>query len=189
MAGDEFNIVEGPALQQLQTLGWEYMDGTLLSPEVSDERDSLKDVVLQKRFTESVQRLNPWISEENLRKVVRDVTMGQYANLVEANQSIWNTINQCVSVQQDLGKGNKGQTVHIIDFEDVENNDYLCVNQFKVSGPVQNIIPDIILFVNGLPLVVIECKSPFVTDPIQSGINQLMRYANRRNPSDDEGAE
>ena len=59
MAGDEFNIVEGPALQQLQTLGWEYMDGTLLSPEVSDERDSLKDVVLQKRFTESVQRLNP----------------------------------------------------------------------------------------------------------------------------------
>ena len=189
MAGDEFNIVEGPALQQLQTLGWEYMDGTLLSPEVSDERDSLKDVVLQKRFTESVQRLNPWISEENLRKVVRDVTMGQYANLVEANQSIWNTINQCVSVQQNLGKGNKGQTVHIIDFEDVENNDFLCVNQFKVSGPVQNIIPDIILFVNGLPLVVIECKSPFVTDPIQSGINQLMRYANRRNPSDDEGAE
>ena len=50
MAGDEFNIVEGPALQQLQTLGWEYMDGTLLSPEASDERDSLKDVVLQKRF-------------------------------------------------------------------------------------------------------------------------------------------
>ena len=86
MAGDEFNIVEGPALQQLQTLGWEYMDGTLLSPEVSDERDSLKDVVLQKRFAESVRRLNPWISDENLRKVVRDVTMGQYANLVEANQ-------------------------------------------------------------------------------------------------------
>ena len=189
MAGDEFNIVEGPALQQLQTLGWEYMDGTLLSPEVSDERDSFKDVVLLKRFAESVQRLNPWISDENLRKVVRDVTMGQYANLVEANQSIWNTINQCVSVQQDLGKGNKGQTVHLIDFDDVENNEFLCVNQFKVSGPVQNIIPDIILFVNGLPLVVIECKSPFVTDPIESAINQLLRYANRRNPSDDEGAE
>ena len=78
MAGDEFNIVEGPALQQLQTLGWEYMDGTLLSPEVSDERDYSK-TWSYRSVSLSVQRLNPWISDENLRKVVRDVTMGQYA--------------------------------------------------------------------------------------------------------------
>jgi len=90
---------------------------------------------------------------------------------------------------QDLGKGNKGQTVHIIDFENPENNEFLCTNQFKVSGVNQNIIPDILCFVNGLPLAVIECKSPYITNPMEAGINQLLRYANLRTPENDEGAE
>ena len=66
---------------------------------------------------------------------------------------------------QDLWKGNKGQTVQIIDFKNHEINEFLCTNQFKVSG-IQNIIPDILCFVNGLPLAVIECKSPYVTNPM-----------------------
>ena len=110
---------------------------------------------------------------ENLRKVVRDLTKTPYSNLIEANQSIWNTINQCVSVMQDLGKGNKGQTVHIIDFDNLENNEFLCTNQFKVEGINQSIIPDIVLFVNGLPLVVIECKSPYITNPMEVGIDHF----------------
>ena len=189
MANDEFDLVEEPALVQLQSLGWEYLDGRELSPEESDERNSFKDVVLERRLTTSIKRLNPWISDENLRKVVRDLLATQYTNLVEANQSIWETLNQCVSVQQDLGKGNKGQTVRIIDFENPENNDFLCSNQFKVQGPEQNIIPDIVLFVNGLPLGVIECKSPYINNPMEAGITQLLRYANRREPSHNTGAE
>ena len=90
---------------------------------------------------------------------------------------------------QDVGRGNKGQTVKIIDFENLENNEFICTNQFKVSGINQNIIPDIVLFVNGIPLAVIECKSPYITNPMEAGIDQLMRYANRRNPEDHEGAE
>ena len=92
-------------------------------------------------------------------------------------------------MEQDLGKGRKGQTVKIIDFDNPDNNEFLCVNQFKVEGPNQNIIPDIVLFVNGLPLAVIECKSPYITNPMEAGINQLLRYANRRQPHEDEGAE
>ena len=186
---DELDKVELPLLTQLQSLGWLYVEGAKLSPDGSDERSSLKDVVLEQRLTASIKRINPWISDQNLHKVVRDLTKTTYANLVEANQSIWNTINQCVSVMQDVGKGNKGQTVHIIDFENPENNEFLCTNQFKVSGVNQNIIPDILLFVNGLPLVVIECKSPYITNPMEAGIVQLLRYANRRNPLHDEGAE
>ena len=189
MASDEFDKVELPALEQLQSLEWSYVEGATLSPEESDERSSLKDVVLEKRLTDSIRRINPWISDENLRKVVRDLTKTNYTNLIEANQSIWNSINQCVSVMQDIGRGNKGQTVHIIDFGKIENNEFLCTNQFKVKGVNQTIIPDIVLFVNGFPLAVIECKSPYITDPMQEGIDQLLRYANRRNPSDDEGAE
>ena len=189
MFDDEFLKVELPAIEQLQQLGWTYIDGKELSPENSDERGSFKDVVLNGRLTASVRRLNPWISDDNLRKVVRDLTAGQYTNLLEANKSIWETLNQCVSVQQDIGTGNKGQTVHIIDFDNPSNNDFVCANQFKVTGTTQTIIPDIVLFVNGLPLVVIECKSPYITNPMEAGINQLRRYANLRNPIEVEGAE
>ena len=189
MASDELDKVELPALEQLQSLGWSYVEGAKLSPDESDERSSLKDVVLEKRLTTSLKRINPWINDENLRKVIRDLTKTLYPNLVEANQGIWTQIIQCISVMQDLGKGNKGQTVHIIDFENLENNEFLCTNQFKVSGVNQNIIPDILCFVNGLPLAVIECKSPYITNPMESGINQLLRYTNRRTPEHNEGAE
>jgi type I restriction enzyme R subunit len=189
MGSPELDKVELPALEQLQALGWQYLEGAKLSPEESDERVSYKEVVLEKRLSLSIQRINPWISEENLHKVVRDLTRATYTNLIEANQKIWEVLNKCVSVMQDVGKGNKGQTVRIIDFDDPHNNEFLCVNQFKVNGSTQNIIPDIILFVNGLPLAVIECKSPYVTNPMEAGINQLLRYANRRNQQDDEGAE
>jgi type I restriction enzyme R subunit len=94
-----------------------------------------------------------------------------------------------ISVEQDLNKGRKGQTVKIIDFENPDNNEFLCVNQYKVEGAHQNIIPDVVLFVNGLPLAVIECKSPYITNPMEAGIDQLLRYANRRQPHEDEGAE
>ena len=189
MAADEFDKVELPAIEQLQSLGWEYVKGEDLSPDKSPERSSFKGVVLEKRLSDNIKRINPWISDQNLHKVVKDLTKTQYTNLIEANQAIWTILNECVSVMQDLGKGNKGQTVHIIDFENPENNEFLCTNQFKVSGVNQNIIPDILLFVNGLPLAVIECKSPYITNPMESGINQLLRYANRRTPEDDEGAE
>ena len=115
---DEFTKVELPALEQLQSLGWSYVDGSSLAPDVSDERSSFKDVVLEKRLTASIKRINPWINNENLRKIVCDLTRVPYPHLIEANRPpIWTSINQSASVMQNLGKGNKGQTVHIIDFE------------------------------------------------------------------------
>lgn len=189
MDSDELRLVEQPALDQLQSLGWKYIDGRSLVPESSDERSSLKEVVLEKTLRNSLRRINEWISEDNLSKVIRDLIRNQYTNLLEANQKNWELLIQYISVSQDLGSGLRSQTVKIIDFENIEKNDFHCVNQFKVSGPSQNIIPDIILFVNGLPLAVIECKSPFITNPMEEGINQLLRYANRRNSQSDEGAE
>ena len=157
------------------SLGWQYLHGSKLSPESSEERQYFKDVVLVKRLTDSVKRINPWINDSNLRAVVRELTHLSVATLMEANQSIWETLVSYQSVIQDLGKGNKGQTVKVIDFDNPENNDFLCTNQFKIEGVNQNIIPDIVLFVNGLPLAVIECKSPYITNPMESGIDQLMR--------------
>ncbi len=188
-SSDEFDKVEEPALEQLQSLGWNYVHGSKLSPDESNQRAYLSDVVLVSRLETAIRKINPWINEANLNQVVRTLTKVQTATLMEANQSIWESLTRYMSVEQDLGKGRKGQTVKIIDFENPGNNEFLCTNQFKIAGAIQNIIPDIILFVNGLPLAVIECKSPYITNPMESGIDQLMRYANRRNPHENEGAE
>ncbi len=189
MAGDERQLVEAPALEQLKSLGWQHLDGTTLHPEQTNKRSSLKEVVLTPNLEQAIQRINPWISEDNLSKVVREVTLIQTSTLMEANQLFWERLTQYFSVDQDLGSGRRGQTLKLIDFDNPEHNEFLCVDQFKIQGPTQNIIPDILLFVNGMPLGVIECKSPFVTDPMAEGINQLRRYANLRNPGDSEGCE
>ena len=195
MFQDEVEKVELPAIEQLTRLGWTYVPGADLAPVLpvdgapAGERSYYRDVVLSKRLEAAVLRLNPWISDENLRKVVREFTHPNHAGLMEYNQSIYDLLVSYLSVEQDLGAGHKGQTVKVIDFDNPKNNEFLCTNQFKVEGPNQNIIPDIVCFVNGLPLAVIECKSPYVADAVAEGINQLRRYANLRSPEDDEGAQ
>jgi len=182
MFKDENDKVEQPALQQLQNLGWKYVTGLELAPLASAEdspnrRDYLRDVVLVNRLEASLRKLNPWISEENLRKVMREITHPIHAGLMEYNHAIYQMLVHYLSVEQDLGKGRKGQTVRIIDFDEPSNNDFLCTNQVKYEGAHQNIFPDIVCYVNGLPLAVIECKSPYITDPMAEGIDQLRRYA------------
>lgn len=188
MNQDELNKVEVPAIDQLKQLGWTYIHGAELTPE-SGARAYMRDVVLVKQLESAIKRINPWISDENLRKVSRELTHPNFAGLMDYNHAIYQTLVNHQSVEQDLGKGRKGQTVKIIDFNNLANNEFICTNQFKVDGVNQNIIPDIVCFVNGLPLAVIECKSPYITNPVAEGINQLRRYANLRHPHDDEGAE
>lgn len=195
MFKDEELKVEQPAIEQLIRLGWTYVPGASLAPlpagigSQKAERDYYRDVVLVSRLESALRKLNPWISDENLRKVMREITHPHHAALMEYNHSIYEMLVNYLSVEQDLGKGRKGQTVKIIDFDNPENNDFLCTNQFKIEGANQNIIPDIVCFVNGLPLAVIECKSPYKADAIAEGIDQLRRYANLRDPVNDEGAE
>lgn len=194
MSQDEFELSEKPALEQLQSLGWHYVTGKFLTPQ-SSERSSRSDVILIKRLNTAIKRINPWISEDNLNKVSRELVRINCTSLMEYNQKIYNKLTKYQSVEQDLGKGRKGQTVKLIDFDNIENNEFLCVNQFKIEGANGDIIPDIICFVNGLPLAVIECKDPYKntsSNPIAEAIDQLRRYANLRkeNTTDkDEGAQ
>jgi len=198
MYQDELNKVELPAIEQLKELGWTYIHGAELNPdslhaEGSGARAYLRDVVLVEQLNAAIKRINPWISDENLKKVSREITHPNFAGLMEYNHAFYQTLVNYLSVEQDLGKGRKGQTVKIIDFDNLDNNEFICTNQFKVEGANQKIIPDIVCFVNGLPLAIIECKSPYITSPMSEGINQLRRYANLRNPhgyvSGMEGAE
>ena len=136
MSQPELLYVEQPALDQLQSNGWSYKDGRELAPDNSNIRSSFKEVVLTPNLEQSIKRINPWISEENLRKIIRDITVIQTSTLMEANQWLWERLTQYFSVEQDLGKGRRGQTVKLIDFENIQNNEFLCINQFKVQGAI-----------------------------------------------------
>ena len=187
---DEYTIVEAPAIEQLKKLGYTYIQGDALSPDIENpERGSWRDVVLGRRLRGALKKINPWLSDDNLNKAVHDLTFINQASLIESNQWLYENLVKYMSYEQDLGNGRKGQTLKIIDFENIENNEFLVVNQFKVHGVKQNIIPDIVIFVNGLPLAVIECKSPYITQPITEAVNQLRRYQNIRYPHEHEGAE
>jgi type I restriction enzyme, R subunit len=85
-----------------------------------------------------------------------------------------------ITVTQNFGEGNEEKTVRLFDFDNPENNDFLVTNQFQLDGLKQPIYPDIVIFVNGIPLVLIECKSPSVKDPIQEAVEKnFARYQSR----------
>ena len=136
MSNDEFNKVELPAIKQLQSMGWTYFEGKNLSPEESDERASLKDVILEKRLRNSLKRINPWINDQNLSKVIRDLTSLSSFSFLEANQELRDKLVNFISVEQDIGKGRKNQTVKIIDFVNISNNEFILpgISTYIVNG-------------------------------------------------------
>ncbi len=182
--------VERPAIEQLKKLGYSHVHGSELTPDhPSKERERYNETVLVKRLSSAIKKINLWINDDNLQRIVRDTVVVTQSSLLEANEYIHDRIVKYISIEQDLGKGRKNQTVKLIDFDHPERNEFLVVNQFRIQGHKENIRPDLILFVNGLPLAVIEAKSPYKTNPIEEAIDQLRRYANLRNSKEQEGHE
>jgi type I restriction enzyme, R subunit len=169
----ETNLSESPAAALVSMLG--YTDVAADSLDV--ERDSARDAVLSKRLAAALKKLNPWISDDNVSKAVRSVTNVAASGLLDASEKLHTMLTHGWSVEQDVGAGKKGQTVRFIDYEHPLANDLLVTRQFTVLGGKKNIIPDIVVFVNGIPLVVIECKSPTLGDKwFEESVRQVLRY-------------
>lgn len=171
---NEKQLVENRLIEQLQGMDYEYHHG----PSLDTERETSNDVILRDRLAIALTRLNPWMNENNARKVLRSILFIEATSVMEANEKFHDMLVNYISVQQDLGKGKKNQTVKLIDFANPENNEYLVVDQFSITNSKGNIRPDLIIFVNGLPLVVIECKNPMlsINEQIGQGVKQLTRY-------------
>ncbi|WP_018923565.1 type I restriction endonuclease subunit R [Salsuginibacillus kocurii] len=171
---NEETLVEERMIAQLEQLGYTYVHGAALD----NERTSQTEVVLKERLRDAVKYLNPWLEENNVNKVVRKITHIEATSLMEANQHFHELLINHLSVQQDVGSGRKSQTVKLIDFNHIENNEFLITSQFSYTHANDTIRPDIVLYVNGLPLVVIECKSPVLQpeEQIGQGVKQLRRY-------------
>ncbi len=184
---NEYVDSERPTLETLKQLGWDVVDQQ--ETVWNDPRERESSAVLVPRLRAAVKRLNPWINENNLNKAVREIQQVAGTSTMDENAQIHEKLVQHTSVKQDLGYGLKHQTVTYIDYETPEKNDFFALNQFRVEGKIETIKPDIVLFVNGLPLGVIECKSPTITEPRSEALEQLQRYQNEREKTGNEGAE
>ncbi len=175
---NEKQLVENRMIDQLQEMGYEYFHGSSLDT----ERESANDVVLRERLIHAINKLNPWIDANNLNKIIRSLLHIEAASLIEANEKFHSLLVNYISVQQDLGKGKKNQTVKLIDFDTPENNEFLVVDQFSITDARGTVRPDLLIFVNGLPLVVIECKSPLlhIDEQIGQAVKQLRRYQDEK---------
>ena len=172
-------MVEDAALEWFGQLGYAIGHGLQLAPdEPAAERDSFGDVVLVGRLRAAIQRLNPGIPaearEEALRKVVRVGTPA----LTQTNRAFHRMLRDGVPVEYRRPDGSiAGDHVRLVDFDDMRANDFFAVNQFTVIEGQHNRRPDIVVFVNGLPLGLIELKNASDEDAtIWSAYAQLQTY-------------
>jgi len=175
------DAVEQAMLEWLASLGWSTAHGPDISPPDAKtpgtERASYRDVVLVDRLREAIARLNPHVPPGARDDALRRVLNPNVPGLVNANRQMHRWMVDGVPVEFQKDGETRGDRVRLLDFTDVAANEWLAVNQFSVQGPKLTRRPDMVLFVNGLPLAVIELKNPGDEDAdIWAAWNQLQAY-------------
>ena len=170
--------VEEVALEILSELGYTTIYGPDISPDGENpERSSYENVVLVERLKEAIDKFNPTIPDEAREQAVKQILRTESPKLVTNNKNFHNYLVNGVDVEYRHEGRIKGDIASLFDFETPENNDFLAVNQFTVIEGNHNRRPDIVLFVNGLPLAVIELKNPADEEAtIWSAYRQLQTY-------------
>ena len=173
------SIVEEAALEWFGELGYAVGHGPHMAPgEPAAERDSFGEVVLVGRLREAIRRLNPAIPDEARDEALRKVLRVGTPSLTQTNRAFHKMLRDGVDVEYPRPDGSiKGDKVILVDFDDPKANDWLAVNQFTVIETQHNRRPDIVVFVNGLPLSVIELKNASDEEAtIWSAYGQLQTY-------------
>lgn len=174
------STVESAALSWFEGLGYQVINGPDIAPgEPKAERESYEQVILEDRLLKSIQRINgnlmpPDVYNDAVNKVLRQ----ESPNLAENNKRFHKMLTDGVEVEYCDKNGRvKGDLVKLIDFDRPEKNDWLVVNQFTVVEDKHNRRPDIVVFVNGIPLAIIELKNPADEDAtIRGAFKQLQTY-------------
>lgn len=177
--------VENSMLEQLKNLKYSIESDEDIGPDsIRPERESHDIVILKKRFEDAVARLNPSIPPEAQQDAIRKITQSELPSLIEENRRIHKLITEGVDVEYYAEDGTLAAgKVILMDFEHPEQNDWLAVSQFVVITGQNNRRPDVVIFVNGLPLAVIELKAPGSdAATVFSAFNQLQTYKNQISP-------
>ena len=172
--------VEQVALDWLATLGWQVAHGPDIAPDTPGaERDDYGQVVLEGRLRDALARLNPDLPISALEDGLRKQTHPEGATLEARNRAFHRMLVNGVTVEYRTNDGAiRGEQAQVVDFDNPDKNDWLAVNQFTVTENRNNRRPDVVLFLNGLPLGVIELKNPADEDTtIWTAWQQLQTYA------------
>jgi type I restriction enzyme R subunit len=199
--GPEYEQVEKPLVQQLVRLGWEHMEGASPgTPKPTDpsksSRGHFSETFLTQRLRSAIHRLNrdpngrPWLDDHRISRAVSALDRIAASSLLEANQVATQLLREGITVDGLPGwDGGRDQRVNFIDWENPLRNDFVVVSQFRIDIPGTQgrkcIVPDEVLFVNGIPLALIECKKP--GSPMEEAVRQHLRYADRRDATPPEG--
>jgi type I restriction enzyme R subunit len=196
---DEKSKVEASLIAQLVGLGWSHVQGDIYSPAATG-RTSFHEVLLLDQVGDALRRLNlddrgdPWLDDARINDAISQLTRAAGpGGLVAANQVVRTLLVEGITVEgHPVLHAGRDVKVKVIDFSDPSRNEFTAINQFRVDpgGTRAYIVPDIVGLVNGIPLVVVECKSPAETDPMDEAVDQLLRYSNQRHWIEaDEGVE
>lgn len=178
MAGMHESDIEELALERFQELGYLYHAGPDIAPGGERQlRTSLSDTVLEDVLQQSLARLNPGLPEQLRGEALRRIRRETSPELVSANEEFHKLLTRGVPVSRLQNGTERGELVRLVDFEQPDNNDFRVVNQFTVVENGINKRPDIVLFVNGLPLVVVELKNAADEKAtLLTAYNQLQTY-------------
>jgi type I restriction enzyme R subunit len=196
----EYHHVEKPFLDQLASLGWAVIDqgvSVIPSDPAASLRGSFREWLLPEVFRAAVRAINTtddgktWLTDRQLDELRDQILRQPNRTLLEANEAIQALL---FKTQVDVNEvtGEQDPVVKLIDFANPANNQFHAINQFRIDTPgcvKQFIIPDIVLFVNGIPLAVVECKlgGPTCANPMHEAFLQLQRYRNAREATQEVG--
>ena len=154
------NAIEAFAIKLFESLGYDYIYAPDIAPDGEHpERSRYDEVILSERLSTAVRRINPTIPQHALQEAVKEVERLHSPELLVNNETFQRMMAEGVKVNYQKDGQDRGDLVWLIDFDHPENNEFVVANQFTVIENNQNKRPDIVLFVNGLPLVVIELKT------------------------------
>ena len=170
--------IEKLAIELLEKQGFAYIYAPDIAPDSENPlRVGFDEVILGEKLKSAIERINPSISAEARADALRQVQRIHSPQTIVANENFQRMLTEGVNVVVRVAGEDRGDFVKLIDFSNPENNDFCVVNQFTISQNHQTKRPDIILFVNGLPLVVIELKNPVDENAtIKSAFRQIQTY-------------
>ena len=172
------NMAEQATLAWFEELGYDRVFGPDIAQDGPHlERDSYRQVVLVDRFKMALSRINPHMPDASLEEVARQVVHGHAVGLMQANRQFHRWLTNGVPVEINRDDETRGDLVALLDFDNPDNNEWLVVNQYTIEGPKHTRRPDVVVFVNGLPLAVIELKNPADENAdIWKAFDQLQTY-------------
>lgn len=174
------DALELSAIELLEAQGYTYLYGPDIAPDgESQERESYSDVTIRQRLRDAVYAINPDVPPDAKEQALREVFNLPTQDLIANNEAFHNMLTDGIEVEFSIDGHLRGEKVWLVDFENIERNEFIVCNQFTVIENNVNKRPDIILFVNGLPLVVIELKNPADENAtVKKAFTQLQNYKN-----------